>query len=228
MMEGSASRGVPPEEAPSAADAFGKRLLTALSAGANQHQAARWLEEWQEFELENGILGATQAAIHVIQDPRFAPLVESGVKSLRRAKGGEAAAFLRNGAGLFFRLHAFYMNDSLTLSSAFCAPILLAYHAIFESLERPDANLAGAFLGAFYTQSLAAWATVQMGDSDARGAVAQTVRRAGLVVVKLLGADEQRRDEARRAIEVSYLQCSHEAVWGGRDKDVVWCELFSS
>ena len=62
---------------------------------------------------------------------------------------------------------------------------------------------------------------------EASGALAHAVRRAGLVVVKLLGDNAQQQASTRSHVEMAYVEAAHEGVWGGRDADVVWRMLFA-
>ena len=213
----------------SEAAAFAGRLVALLAAGGDQHQAASWLETWQDFELEHSGAAVAQVATHVLTNGRFAPLIARGLTVMQAAEGRASSAWLRNGAGVLFRLRGLLANGTLGhVPTTACTPLLQAYDAIFVGVERSDAALDGAHLGAFYTQALVAWLCAHMAEDDPTGALAQTVRRAGHAVVRLVRADPKRRKDTRAHVEEMYVEASHEPVWGGREKDIVWAELFQS
>lgn len=193
----------------------------------DQHKHAVWLERWEAFEFEHGnFISDTghkhhagrpdvvaQVAAMVVQERRFAPLLESGIERARKARDGNT--WLCNGSGIIFRLHGLLQSGSLAVSPELGGLLRRANEAIFEALARPGWH--GAMLGCLYMQAISAWLSAcRCGDGETT-ADAQTVRRAGLAVSKLCEADGGRAAETKKHTVESFVRLASKQVWEGRD-----------
>ena len=158
----------------------------------------------------------------VVQEPRFASLLQDGMGRTSGQSIGKCKSWLHNGAAVVFRLHALLIDGSLAVSPALGDTLRAAHEAIFEPLERFSKPLDahGAILGGLYMQvrmhhahsrthppatlarshslqAIMAWTSAFRCGSSSEAALRETVRRTGRAVAKLVGSNRQKATEAR-------------------------------
>lgn len=198
--------------------------VCAESKNSDQHKHCQWLEMWEAFEFEHGNFisdtGVThhegrpdvvaQVAALVMQDSRFAPLLEQGISKCKASHDGNT--WLCNGAGVIFRLHGLQRCGSLCVSPALSSLLDRAYEEILMTLEKPGWH--GAMLGCLYMQALSAWlAACRCGNGETAGD-AEMVRRVGTVLAKRHAA---KAGEIKKHTLESYVRLATEPVWKGQD-----------
>ena len=193
----------------------------------DQHKHAVWLEAWEAFEFQHGNYVSDTGVTHhegrpdvvanvaalVMQDKRFAPLLEDGIE--RANKNGDGNTWLCNGSGVVFRLFGLLECGSLAVSPALAALLRRAYGSIFSNLARPGWH--GAMLGCCYMQALSAWLSACRCGSGETSADAETVRRVGRAIAKTCTNDRGKADEVRKHTIESYVRLATSDVWCAND-----------
>merc|ERR1712150_407757 len=109
-----------------------------------------------------------------------------------------------------------------------------AVEVILGPFERESPIVIDAhFYGALYTQALVPWLSAWRSGAATR-TLAALVQRVGKAIVhcyERVPKTREKSNEFRKRIpermQLEYLEVSHVAIWGARDKDPVWKAFFS-
>jgi len=200
-----------------------------LVAVANR--SAQLLERWQLFEMEH------DSNSRLVR--RVAKLVIDGIASDLQTAVRDSSDWLRDMAGVVFRLHAFIQAKEVDVATEHFQAFANAIECIIRPFEQPVPRdygcgpWEGHFYGHLYNQVLVAWLCAYR-SSAADAVLRQHVSRVGRGIVKCIswyeehGEKEGIRHFVAEVMHKEYIKLSHEPCWGSREEDLVWQTFFAS
>lgn len=189
----------------------------------NPNILAAIFEDWEIFELteaSNNVKVIARAASQILNDEKFVSRVMTGIRN--------KSEWFRDAAGIFFRFYVLYVDNQLTVSPMVGDSLSMVMDIILEPLERPQpVDYDSHFYGALYQQVLSVWLCAYNCDQNTSEAMIRLVQRVAYAIINCyekLGRMKQRDMKVRifERIHDSVIKLSHEVVWGGVDKDVIW------
>jgi hypothetical protein len=207
------------------ADEMTEFIKDAVAAINHQQQmspdeAAAIMEKWQMLEM---MLQGQQSAIRrvaklVVEHKDFVASITKGTSGKRR--------WLRDMAGVVFRLDSMYKDGELKVSAARGKMLADAVEALMTPIEGPNAQkLEPHFYGALYTQALTPWLCAWRGGASTRTA-AEHVRRVGRSIAHGIKKHRINKKEITQRLVADYVMLSHEPVWGGQQSDVLYQAVY--
>mmetsp|Transcript_55755 Transcript_55755/g.83021 ORF Transcript_55755/g.83021 Transcript_55755/m.83021 type:complete len:743 (-) Transcript_55755:151-2379(-) len=186
------------------------------SAGGDPNDLAAILESWQFFEMEYGhnpkVIYRVGALI--LQDKEFKNLLEDGVNT--------RAAWMRDAAGIFFRLYSLSVEGNLDVTPNEKILLQKCFETIKESMSSVKSQ--GHHYGALYSQSMVPYiCALQSGQSTVHLEI--IVREVGELIVRYYKKNRRtwpqlKRDVPERIVS-EYMDIVTVNVWGGKDHDPV-------
>ena len=171
------------------------------------------------------------------------------VASITKGTSGKRR-WLRDMAGVVFRLDSMYKDGELKVSAARGKMLADAVEALMTPIEGPNAQKLGAwtliafclqtfqsasltldaraephFYGALYTQALTPWLCAWRGGASTRTA-AEHVRRVGRSIAHGIKKHRINKKEITQRLVADYVMLSHEPVWGGQQSDVLYQAVY--
>lgn len=200
------------------------RSMQEYVAAANR--SAQLLEHWQLFEMQHD--GNARLVCRVAK-----LVVDELAAELQGAVASRSCDFLRDIAGVVFRLHALIKAGEVKASADQAQVFADAVECIFNPFERPVpldyhcGPFEGHFYGNLYNQALVAWlCAYRSGAADT--VLRECVRRVGRGIVRCARWYEDRgekqglRDFAAEVMHREYILLSHVPCWGSENDDEVW------
>ena len=187
---------------------------------SDPHALAALWEHWQFFEMEySGRQGVVErVGKMVVEDKVFNQTLRKGVR--------QRAAWMRDAAGVIFRLHSLASCGGLSIRTGDRELLDKCRGSILETLETMECN--GHHLGAAYSQALAPWLSASQGGGRGEVPMMLTVKDVGKAIVKNWvrhGRPGNARREVRERVIMQYMQEARVRVWGGEDE--VWEAFYS-
>jgi len=197
-------------------------------------RSAQLMEHWQLFEMEhdgNARLVRRVAKL-VIND--FTSELQNAT-----AESGNLLHWLRDIAGVVFRLHALIKEKEVDVSIEQAQVFEDAVERIllpFEQSTPTDLQCGpwdGHFYGHLYNQVLVAWLCA-FRSNVAEAVLRESVRRVGLGITRCVswyeehGQKEGMRGFVAEVMHKDYLKLSHAPCWGSKDADAVWQTFYTS
>jgi hypothetical protein len=184
-------------------------------------------EEWQVYELTISESPAMtrQAAHMMITDEYFQQQLRDGVTN--------RSGWLRDAAGIFFRLYGMFVDGELSISEEL-GEVLTASIAVvltpFEDEHRP-VQLHGHYYGALYQQILTAWSCA-LSSGTSTVTLAQLIKRVGKAVAhcyrihgKTRHSQRELQSAMRERLQRDVVEMAKQRVWQ-READVIWTLLY--
>lgn len=216
------------EDEDSGEGAIAANIVAYITSGnTDPTYLASSIEEWQLFETTNDwepeVIGRTASL--VLRDPRFEAFLRRGVE--------QRLEYLRDSAGLIFRLYSLYIHDDqlADLPRQTSADLAASLGVILEEIEKDNPpDIHGHNLGALYQQALSAWVCAfGSGKMDeVNGTLKTLVRRVGHALIGYLRSKSSAsmkaklRAEFKERIFPDILLLAQEPIWGSAEEDIVW------
>uniref|UniRef100_A0A7S1HBD3 RING-type domain-containing protein n=1 Tax=Hemiselmis andersenii TaxID=464988 RepID=A0A7S1HBD3_HEMAN len=183
-------------------------------------EAAAIMEQWQMLEM---MLQGQQTAIR-----RVAKLVvehNDFKASILKGTAGKCR-WLRDMAGVVFRLDSMYKDGELKVSAANGKMLANAVEAIMSPIEGCSAEkLDPHFYGALYSQAVCPWLCAWRGEASTATA-AEHVRRVGRAIAYGVKKHNVDRERVKDRLVDDYVMMAHEPVWGGQQRDALYQALY--
>lgn len=199
----------------------------AEESDATRDARAAVLEQWQAFELEFEVNPRVVISVAqlLIGDDGFIKRLKRGV--------GEKSVWLRDTAGIIFRLHGMCQDGQLqSVGEQVMLLLRNAVEIILEPFELVSHHrpLNGTFYGSLYMQAVVPWAcSYRSGNGNASNTLTCIVKRIGVALTArhvASGKSNLFRQQVQENIHDEYLQLTHLPVWGSREEDLVWNVLY--
>jgi len=209
------------------ADRFVDELVATSQRGPQERAGV--FETWQVFEMTSSPPAVLAGAWRVLSNSAFE----------RNVLGAGESDFVRDAAGILFRLHALLITDSL-FGRAQQREIRLLdrLHRTIDILlgqlegERPR-DIDGHHLGALYMQVAASWLChlqhqdklPQSVPADASARAVALVRRAAHAITNCFqrnGARAEHRRHCAGLLDRATMNVVHETAWDTPEADIMW------
>jgi len=203
------------------------QILSAVAGAAKSQdpdRRASVFESWAVVEMIHGDrpAGIRLLAKLVAEDAAFAALLRQAVAS--------KSDWLRDTAGLVFRLHGMHADGELGDDCAGVLCLAEAVEVILEPFERKTpVMIFGHFYGALYTQVVVAWLSASQTKTMATAALLKLAKRVGCAIVNCyerLPSKPAMKQVVKERMHPEYPALSS-AIWGSRDADAVWRTFFA-
>mmetsp|Transcript_41174 Transcript_41174/g.118997 ORF Transcript_41174/g.118997 Transcript_41174/m.118997 type:complete len:733 (-) Transcript_41174:582-2780(-) len=203
------------------------QILSAFLEAAScedPNQRASVFESWAMTEM---IYGERPAGIRllaklVVEDAAFEASVGKALQ--------QKHAWLRDAAGLIFRLHCMRVEGELEIEAAKGKALADAVNLIVEPFERKQpVRLVGHFYGALYTQALVAWLSARQSNKMETTALSRLVLRVGRAVVHCFtyfGSEPSLKRMIKERMHPEYKSLSP-ILYGSHEADIVWKNFFA-
>jgi len=214
-------------EAHTHADRFVNDLMATRQRGPQERAGA--FEAWQVFEITSSSAAVVAGARRVLSNSAFE----------RDVLGAGDSDFVRDAAGILFRLHALLVTDELFVrAQQRTVHLHERLHRALDILlgrlegERPR-DVDGHHLGALYMQITAAWLChLQHRDKlpravpmESSAEAAALVRRAAHAIVNCFqrnGAKADHRRNCAGLLDRTMISVVRETAWDAPGADVMW------
>eukprot|EP00928_Gymnodinium_smaydae_P085088 TRINITY_DN683_c5_g1_i2.p1 TRINITY_DN683_c5_g1~~TRINITY_DN683_c5_g1_i2.p1 ORF type:complete len:974 (-),score=121.29 TRINITY_DN683_c5_g1_i2:100-2994(-) len=189
------------------------------------NRSAQMLERWQLFEMEHD--GNPRVVRRVAK-----LIIEELGDELQRATAAKSD-WLRDIAGVVFRLHAFVQESEVTVRSDHTSALAAAVECILAPFEQEVPRdhgygpWEGHYYGHLYNQVLVAWLCA-FRSNVADSVLRDITRRVGRGIVRSATWYEERgekqgiRNFVAEVMHSEYILLSHEPCWGSQKDDIVW------
>lgn len=193
------------------------------SVEGDPNSLAAILESWQFFELE---YESNPRVIHrvctmIMKDDDFKNLLQDGI-TLK-------LPWMRDGAGLFFRLYGLSLDGHLEISDSEKALLKDCYETILASLRTVKSQ--GHYYGALYTQVMVPFVCAYRSgqESDNLKNIVKTVGNAvvDLYLEQIVFYPDLKWQIPQR-IENLYMNIVTTNVWGGTSEDPIWKAFYAN
>mmetsp|Transcript_12177 Transcript_12177/g.24033 ORF Transcript_12177/g.24033 Transcript_12177/m.24033 type:complete len:811 (+) Transcript_12177:149-2581(+) len=183
-------------------------------------ESAAIMEQWQMMEM---MLQGQQAAIRrvaklVVEHKDFASTIVLGTSN--------RCAWLRDMAGIVFRLDAMFKDGELKVSQKQGKLLADAVESFMTPLEGASPlKMDAHFYGALYMQAVTPWLCAWRAQAKTK-TLGEHVRRVGKAIelgVRKHGVGKKQIQE--RLLE-EYVQLAHEPVWGSQAEDVLYQTVY--
>jgi hypothetical protein len=195
------------------------------SSGGDPNELAALMETWQFFEMEYGDNPKViyRVAMLVLQDPEFKHLLENGVRM--------KAPWMRDAAGMLFRLYSLSVEGNLKVTPSEKALLAECYKTITALVKAPDIQSEGHYYGAIYSQAMVPYiCALQSGQSTRQ--LELIVKEVGNLIVsqyrKNRWSNPHLRQQIPERIVAEYMPIVSANIWGGERKDPVWRAFYKN
>mmetsp|Transcript_1193 Transcript_1193/g.1428 ORF Transcript_1193/g.1428 Transcript_1193/m.1428 type:complete len:289 (+) Transcript_1193:35-901(+) len=198
-------------------------IKTRSNQDSHPDHLASFLERWEllEMEYESNPRVLCRIAKIVVQDDELKTHLRHGIEM----KSG----WLRDAAGIFFRLHSMSAAGSLNISDDEKSLLKEAYETIITKIV-PNMEVSGHHYGALYSQAAVPCISA-MRSGVGKAEMNEIVKSVGNLIIKLY--EKHRRFHLDLGIAIpermieSYVKVLTEEVWGGEINDPIFLAFYN-
>jgi len=202
---------------------IGDFIKSVHSSASDANASAALLERLQCFEMEHDGQPAVIKRVFslIATDKTLCTQLDVALKA--------KAAWPKDMAGILLRLDAMASAGELrNLSLAHTARLRRVAEQVWSHFDDPNQH-DPHYWGAFYTQVVGTWLCAWRGGMAADG-LAESVKRAGALLVRMDGArgkSSEMRRRVRERLHEEYVTVASTGVWGSLEADVVYSTFYT-